>query len=211
MVEKHGKQTNWELTLARFLNRDEVARLRRWVYKRKTRNFDDRQAQKDWLIIELLLNTGLRVSELADLKCSDIVLRDELSCVVVRKGKGGKYREVLISRTFQDEAKEYLKWKEVNGEKVGPEDVLLYSPKSKEKYSTRALQLAFKRCLRGAKIDEWHSIHHLRHTYASLLLAASKNSLPLVQRQLGHSNITTTQVYTKVFKQEITDAIENLF
>ena len=117
----------------------------------------------------------------------------------------------MISRDFQDEAVQYIHWKEVNGEKIGKDDVLLYSKRSGGKYSTRALQLSFKRSIKSAGVSSKHSIHHLRHTYASLLLASSGNNLPLVQKQLGHSSIVTTQVYTKVFKQEATKAIENLF
>jgi site-specific recombinase XerD len=194
--------TSWELTLEKFLNREEISKLRKWVKKCKDK--------KDWIIIELLLNTGIRVQELADLKCGDLFFRDELSAVVVRHGKGDKQREVLISRTFQDEAKEYIKSKEVNKEKIGPDDVLLYSPRSKGKYTTRALQLRFKRILKGAGVSTSHSIHHLRHTYASLLLSSSNNNLPLVQKQLGHSSVTTTQVYTKVFKDDARAAVENL-
>jgi len=64
--------------------------------------------------------------------------------------------------------------------------------------------------MKGAGINQKHSIHHLRHTYASLLLSASKNNLPLVQKQLGHTSITVTQVYTNVFKDEMKTALEHL-
>jgi integrase/recombinase XerD len=206
-----NSSVNWELTFDKFLNRNEIEKLRKWVLERKTANPDERVANNDWFVVECLLNTGLRVAELADLKCGDIIFRNELSCVVVREGKGGKSREVMINRDFQDEALEYLDWKKVHGEKVSKDDVILYSPKSKGRYSTRALQFAFKRCLVGAKISLKHSIHHLRHTYASLLLSASKNNLPLVQKQLGHSSVVITQVYTKVFKEEIKIALDHLF
>ena len=208
---KDQSSVNWELTFDKFLNRNEIERLRKWVLSQKKANPDERVPHNDWFVVECLLNTGLRVAELADLKCGDIVFRNELSCVVVREGKGGKSREVMINRDFQKEATDYLDWKKVQGEKLGKDDVILYSPKSKGKYSTRALQFAFKRCLKGAKISLNHSIHHLRHTYASLLLAASKNNLPLVQKQLGHSSVVITQVYTKVFKEETKTALEHLF
>ena len=201
------QNNNWNLTFDKILNREEVKKLRIWVGK----NRKNKTSQKDWFVVECLLNTGLRVAELADLKCGDIIFRNELSCIYVRHGKGDKEREVMISRDFQKEAKEYLDWKEINGEQISSEDILLYSPKSKSKYSTRALQLSFKRCLKNTGISLKHSIHHLRHTYASLLLASSNNNLPLVQKQLGHSSVVTTQVYTKVFKQEAKHAVENLF
>ena len=160
---------------------------------------------------ELGLNTGLRVLEIAELEIRDIVLRDELSYIVIRKGKCGKKRAVRINKEFQATIKEYTDWKKQSGESADDFAPLFYSTRAKGKYSTRGLQKAFKRCLKKAKIPLYHSIHHLRHTFASLLLVASKNNLPLVQKQLGHSSIQTTQVYTNLFQQEIQYAIEHLF
>ena len=115
-MKKQQEFSSWEPTLERFLNREEIKRLRKWVIRQKNKK-NDRIAQNDWIIIELLLNTGLRVQELADLKCGDIILRNELSCVKVEHGKGDKPREVLISRAFQGEVEEYIKIKEVNKRK----------------------------------------------------------------------------------------------
>ena len=193
------------MSLDKFLTKDEVKAIRAEVRKKKNKS------PKEWFLIELGLNTGLRVAEIAGLKCSDIVLRNELSHVAVRDGKGHRPREVIISRDFQEEAKEYLDIKQLNGEKIGPDDILLYSPKSEGAYSTRGLQLAFKRAAKKAKISPEHSIHHLRHTYASMLYKSSGHNLRLVQKQLGHKRITTTQVYADVFEKDATTAVDNLF
>ena len=105
----------------------------------------------------------------------------------------------------------FLKWKHKIGEKINPNDPRIYSLRGNGKYSSRGLQAAFKRCLHLAGINTYHSIHHMRHTYASCLLVSSNNNLRLVQKQMGHSSIATTQVYLHIFEQEIETAIERLF
>ena len=147
---------------------------------------------------------------MAGLRCGDVVLRGELSFVFVRKGKGGGSRQVRISSKFVDDVKSFLAWKAGNGEGVGTDDFLLFSPRSKRDYSTRGLQFAFKRCLGRAGVSLHHSIHHARHTYASLLLVSSNNNVRLVQKQLGHKSIVTTQTYLDLFESEMRSAIEGL-
>lgn len=200
----------WILPPDVFLSISEVDRLRTWVKNRKNRE-KSRVAVNDWFIIEILFNSGLRVAEIADLTCSDIIIRDDLSWIYVRNGKGNKSRKVFINKDFSCEAVQYIREKEVRKEKIGPDDILLYSPKSKGRYSTRALELAFDRCLEGAQIQTEHSIHHGRHTYASMLYKSSNKNLRFVQNQLGHSDIRITQVYANIFKEDIHDAVENLF
>ena len=76
--------------------------------------------------------------------------------------------------------------------------------------TTRALQKMFTRCCRRVGITE-HSIHHARHTYCSHLYKASKYNLRMVQRQAGHSNIRTTEVYAHVFDEDMERAVEKLY
>lgn len=205
----HDSGINWELSLDKLMTRKEVQKLRTWALK--NRNTDKRTAWIDWFLSELGLNTGLRVFEIAELEIRDIVLREELSHIVVRNGKCGKSRAVRINKEFQVTIKNFINWKKDTGERTDDFAPLFYSLRAKGKYSTRGLQKAFKRCLRKAGIPLYHSIHHTRHTYACLLYASSKNNLRLVQKQLGHSSIQTTQVYTNLFQQEIHNAIEHLF
>ena len=75
--------------------------------------------------------------------------------------------------------------------------------------STRGLQKIFERNARRAGI-KGHSIHHLRHTYASHLYKASGYNLRLVQKQLRHSSVATTQVYADVLDADANQALENL-
>lgn len=184
--------------------------MRSWLTGRRNASGDNRKAWLEWFIVELGLNTGLRVAEMSDLHCSDIKLRDELSTVVVRNGKGGKFREVRINLSFQKAIKDYLAWKKRIGETIAQGSYLLQSPRNGARYSTRSLQFAFKRCLEYAGISTTYSIHNLRHTYASLLYSSSNYNLRLVQKQLGHSSPNTTQVYANVFSPEIEKAVDKL-
>ncbi len=68
----------------------------------------------------------------------------------------------------------------------------------------------FKTIAKIAGIDSHHSIHSCRHTYATNLYKVSGYNLRMVQKQLGHSSITTTSVYSDVINQDLEDAIENM-
>jgi site-specific recombinase XerD len=77
-------------------------------------------------------------------------------------------------------------------------------------YSTRTLQYTFKRSIKEAGLPRYYSIHACRHSYGTYLYQKTKD-LRLVQKQLGHSSITTTTVYADVTVQETLDAVNGLF
>lgn len=77
--------------------------------------------------------------------------------------------------------------------------------------TTRAIQNVFKRCAAIARLKSTYSIHCLRHTYACFLLKASNWNLRLVQKQLGHARITTTQVYADVMMPDVKKALDKLY
>jgi integrase/recombinase XerD len=199
----------WELPPDFVLTSEELKKLQTWVRERKT-NEKTRVAVNDWFVIEIATNTGLRVAEIRDLRCSDIIIQNNISWVYVRDGKYHKSRRVFIEDRFIKIATEYIKQKEVRGEQIAPEDILLYSPRSKGKFTERALEYCFDRCAKGAGIESSHTIHHCRHTYASLLYLKTKN-LRFVQDQLGHENIHTTEIYTNMRIEDIKEALKNLF
>jgi site-specific recombinase XerD len=76
--------------------------------------------------------------------------------------------------------------------------------------ATRALQKIFERSANSAGITG-HSIHHLRHTYASYLLKASNFNVVLVKEQLGHSSIKVTEVYLHVLRPDLQIALDSLY
>lgn len=204
---------NWILEPSKFLNRGSTGGLL------DTASFKAEQASqsgkkvaiRDHFVVHLALSTGLRVMEIAALKCGDLFLENRVSSVVVRKGKGGRKRLVFLTGPFRQHCRSYLKWKERMGESVKPDAPLILSSNTGRHMTTRALQKVFKRCAKQAGLPESYSIHCLRHTYACFLLKASNWNLRLVQKQLGHARISTTQVYADVMMPDMEKALNRLW
>jgi len=166
---------------------------------------------KDYLVIDLGLQTGLRVQEMCDLELRDLFLKDVLRpYIAIRHGKGNKYRRVRITKELVRHLKKYINWKKKIGEPVHERAPLFYSVRS-EKFVTMTLQESFYRWIKKVtKIH--HSIHDLRHTYASELLVASGGDFLLVSRQLGHSSVAVTmEFYAHVIPEHADKSLEKLY
>ena len=154
-------------------------------------------------IIMLLLNTGLRLAEMTNLKWSDINLTS--GQVKVVEGKGLKDRIVYIDNNMLEELRS---WRERQLEVWGSTPYV---------FTTRTLKLLdgkyvwnmIKTYKDKAGIDKKITTHSLRHTFATDLLRDSKN-IRIVQKALGHSDISTTQVYTHIVDDELEDAMKKL-
>ncbi|NIP55435.1 MAG: tyrosine-type recombinase/integrase [Phycisphaerae bacterium] len=166
---------------------------------------------RDYFIIDLALSTGLRVMEIAQLSCGDVFIQDAFYSLLVRKGKGGKQRLVRFNEAFKQRHNEYILWKQTVGEPTGLGDPLLLSSNTGSYMSTPAIEKAFKRTAARAGLSSHYSIHCLRHTYACQLYKASGYNLRLVQKQLGHSSIRTTEVYAEVMEPDTQKALEKLY
>jgi site-specific recombinase XerD len=207
------KFNNWLLEPGKYLSKDEAKRLLNVSRHRAEQALTTKRkvAVRDYLIIHLALSTGLRVMEIADLKCGDIFLNDRVCSVIVRNGKGGKTRQVFFTGSFRKHCREYFKWKQHIGEFTEPEEPLIVSSNTGGHMTTRAIQKIFKRCAERACIYPKYSIHCCRHTYACFLLKASNWNLRLVQKQLGHSRISTTQTYADVMMPDVKKALDRLY
>jgi len=209
--EPKKKSFKWNLTEDRILPLEEINRLRHAGGKIKESGIKHREffLVRDWFMIELGLFTGLRVNEIHDLKVGDLLIDAGYSSIVVRNGKGGKKRNVWISLKFKSICQEFLRIRKYFG-LVNNEDSYLLSSESGGQLSKRSFQKAFKRCLHKAGIDLDCGIHILRHTYATFLLKSGRN-LKLVQKQLGHSSIKTTEVYISLLRDDTEKALELLY
>lgn len=200
-----------QLTLEDFMTPEQVHRLK--VVARKAAEEALRRGKKgpvrDWAILHVALDAGLRASEIADLKVGDVLLDPGQGGIIVRRGKGGKIRSVHIGEPLRKHLAEYLEWKRLVGEPTGPEDYLFLSPRGGP-LTRQALWLIFKRYARQAGLPERFTIHSCRHTYASLLYRASRYNLRLVQKQLGHASVRTTQVYADVLSYDALEAVNGL-
>ena len=190
---------SWTLDRTKYLTRREVRMLRKASGRPSAvaRGLSARSRFRDWFLIELGLETGLRVQEMSDLHCSDLVLVTGSPTVRVRRGKGGKSRTVVVSESFAKDCRRFLSWKERHGQSVEAEAFVLVG-KAGGRASRRSLQRAFKRVTARAGLPSYYSIHAMRHTYGTLLYEASGCDIRFVQQQLGHSRVSTTEVYAHV-------------
>ena len=204
---------NWVLEPGRFLSEDEARTLLRTARRRDVLAATrcHKVPVRDYFIVDLALSTGLRVMEIAQLKCGDVFIRDGISSLLVRNGKGGRRRLVHFGESFKQHFKEFMLWKKALGESVGPYDPVLRSSVSGGQMTGRAIQKAFKITAAKAGLSPHYSIHCLRHTYACQLYKVSGYNLRLVQKQLGHASIRTTEVYADVMEPDIQDALKKLY
>lgn len=165
---------------------------------------------RDWAILHVALDAGLRVSEICDLRVRDIILDNGSASIIVRNGKGNKKRGVKIGKALRDHLREFISWKEANGESASGRASLFISSRTGKAITRTAVYRIFKTNASQVGIPQRFSIHSCRHTYASLLYRASKYNIRLVQKQLGHSSIQTTQIYADVLSDDAAIAVDNL-
>lgn len=203
-----AKSDGWALDPAKVLDSAEVERVLATARRQGVRG-GPRTAVRDWFLAELALSSGLRVSELAALVCGDLVLGDH-PVVAVRCGKGRKARTVRVGSALREAARRFLEWKREVGELVDVHASVFLNERTGRHLTPRALQQSWARTLCSAGVEH-RGIHSARHTYATHLLKASRGNLRLVQRQLGHASIATTQVYLGLFTEEVEEAVEGLY
>jgi len=200
----------WTIDESKCLSNEEVTILRKYCGEIKKQGIRKRKFSliRTWFTVELGLNTGLRVEEMASLQQSQFFLDNGKSSIVVI-GKGAKRRSVLISKAFRRVCLKYFNHKTDFGYSILPDDYALNNLKGR-RISKRSLQKFFKNILEPAGLPEHYHIHCLRHTFTTLLLTASNNNYRFAQKQLGHSSLRTTQVYAGVVEQQARKALENL-
>ena len=209
--EPKTKSFKWTVSENKILSIADIDRLRNACWESKEKGM---QSQKlflirDWFMIELGLFTGLRVDEMRQLKVGDVFINGRQSSIVVQNGKGGRKRSVWINMEFKRICKEFFILREKLG--LGNDlDNFVLSSDEGEPLTKRALQKAFKRCLKKAGLSEQYSIHCLRHTYGTFLLKAGQN-IKLVKEQLGHSSIKTTETYISLITEDTRVALAKLY
>ncbi|MCA6361561.1 MAG: tyrosine-type recombinase/integrase [Bacteroidetes bacterium] len=145
---------------------------------------------KHRVMLKLCYGMGLRVSEIVNLRISDIDSKRMQVMVVSAKGKKDRY--VNLPRSILGELREYfITYK--------PKD-FLFEGMYGGQYSVRSVQAVFKQAMKKARIRKKIGIHSLRHSYATHLLEQGTD-IRLIQELLGHNDIRTTEIYTHVSKK----------
>lgn len=145
------------------------------------------------LLIEIMYSSGLRVSECSKIKMSDINIEDKTG--LLKSGKGGKDRFFILSETLIKDLKEYMK-EEPNL------TYIFYGKNRDEPISVRAIQRVVSRVAKRSGIKKHIYCHLLRHAFATHLLEYGVD-IRLIQELLAHTNLQTTQFYTKVSKTQL--------
>lgn len=183
--------------IVEFLSAEELGRLL------SSASGSDIKSLRDRAVLELLFSAGLRVSELTSLNRDQVDLKRQEFSV---KGKGGKIRLVFISDTAKKALEKYLEKRQ----DINPALFIRFS-RNKDSFSDKTMQLTPRSIQRIVKfysaksglIKDVHP-HTLRHSFATDLLANGAD-IRSVQAMLGHSSITTTQIYTHVTNQGLKD------
>ncbi|MBK8568064.1 MAG: tyrosine-type recombinase/integrase [Saprospiraceae bacterium] len=148
--------------------------------------------RKHNIMLKLCYGMGLRVSEIVNLKITDIDSKNMQ--VFIERGKGKKDRYVNLPTTILEQLRAYfLEYKPKK---------YLFEGQYGDQYSTRSAQKVFSEALKKAKINKEVGIHGLRHSFATHLLEAGTD-VTFIQELLGHKDIKTTLRYTHVSKQSI--------
>ena len=147
---------------------------------------------KHRLVIMLIYDTGMRISEAISVKLNDIDADRRL--IHVRAGKGKKDRIVPLSERLYSCIQEYIKTY-LPGE-------YLFEGTSGHHYSARSVQQVFRRALARTGIKKHATVHSLRHSFATHLLEKGTD-LRIIQELLGHANLKTTEIYTHVSNRNI--------
>ncbi len=194
------------LTPDKYLSKDQLEKLRRHVSDRAAaaRERGSKRNVVNELIIELLVNTGLRASELCGLNIADLPVSHGKAGVWVRDGKGGIDRVVDINEALGKRIARYVK---LYHKGAKPKSPLLLSESGK-RLSYMSLYLRVRRIGENAGIGKLHP-HILRHTYLTRLYNVEKD-LRFVQDQAGHASPTTTAIYAKTDNESRKRQVEAL-
>ena len=166
----------------------------------------DRNKERDYAIITLFLNCGMRLSELVGINLKDIDFNENKLNVT---GKGNKERTIYLNKACVNAINNYLAVRPKNGIKQGDSDALFLSERL-ERISNRTVQHIVKLELLKAGLDtNKYSVHKLRHTAATLMYRYGNVDIRALQELLGHESISTTQIYTHVDNQQIRNAVED--
>ncbi len=165
-------------------------------------NEDEDHGIRDRAMLELLYATGLRVSELVSLRMKDLNLEDGF---LICRGKGSKERIVPLGGSAKNAINRYL-GESRPGFLIEDSDFVFLTYRG-QPFTRQGFWKVLKKYATAAKLEDKISPHVLRHSFATHLLERGAD-LRSVQLMLGHSQITTTQIYTHVSRKQLRDLYE---
>jgi site-specific recombinase XerD len=161
-------------------------------------------AKRNYALVQLLLQAGLRVGEVSQLQIRDLVLQERSGYVKIVDGKGHKFREVPLNATVRRALKNYIDTRK----DLKPEDHVFISKRGSPE-SIRGVQKIMQTLIRRANITRVSaSAHTLRHTFSINYLNSNPGSLVALSTLLGHESLNTTAIYSQVSREDLSESIE---
>ena len=165
---------------------------------------DGPNKERDYCILILFLNCGMRLSELVGINYNDI--RSDNTLVIT--GKGNKQRMVYLNEACTSAIEAYRKVRPVDGIVYSDRNALFIS-RNKRRISPKTVQWLVKKYLKEINMDEGFSVHKLRHTAATLMYQQGGVDTRVLKDILGHENLGTTEIYTHLSNAQVKSAIES--
>lgn len=186
-----------EKTLPVYLTLDQSLNLLKTIEKSKIKAL---YKKRDYAIVTLFLNCGMRLSELSAINISH--LKDDNTLKVI--GKGNKERTIYLNEASVYAINEYLKLRPQI-----KEDALFLSMRE-QRMSNRSIQHMIEKHMKNSGLDtNKYSVHKLRHTAATLLYQYGNADIRSLQEILGHESVNTTEIYTHVNKKSLKKLVES--
>ena len=168
------------------------------------KNVDGKYKERDYCIITLFLNCGMRLSELCGMNMTDI--RENTVRIL---GKGNKERVVYLNEACQNALDTYIKYR--NSHPIAPQDrKALFLNRNGHRLGTRRVEQIVDDQLKKAGLDQYgFSVHKLRHTAATMMYQYGNVDIRVLQEILGHANLGTTQIYTHISSDQMEQAVQS--
>ena len=192
-------------SLPRYLTLEDSEKL----LKMSSNDDENKNKERDYAIITLFLNCGLRLSELVGINISDIRFDEQMMTVL---GKGNKERTIYLNKACIEAINNYL---EIRNTIQGKKDFknsnnALFLSSYRLRISKRTVENVVKRELALAGLDtSKYSTHKLRHTAATLMYKYGQVDIRALQELLGHQSISTTEIYTHLDNEDVRNAVES--
>lgn len=186
-----------KMALPKFLSLNESMRLLEAA--------DNGDSRRDYCIITLLLNCGMRLSELIGINVQDIDFFENRIRIL---GKGNKERIIYLNKACIDALESYLEIRNQNPKAVN--EPALFISNRNNRISKRRVQQIVENTIKNAELDgKGFTTHKLRHTAATLMYQYGGADILTLKELLGHSSISTTEIYTHLDSKQVRSAIEN--
>ena len=188
--------------LSKYLTVDEAVRLLEVV----TEDTESKTRQRDYSIIALFLNTGMRLSELVGLNLESF--DPEISYVKVL-GKGSKERIIYLNNAARDAVMSYLRIR-LDPRYIRTSEHAFFLSARQQRISPKTVQWMVNKYLGLAGLgSKGYSVHKLRHTAATLMYQSGKVDIRVLKDILGHEQLNTTQIYTHLVSKNMEEAMGN--